>query len=52
VTHLAPAKRKVELAKLRAKRVRHLVKSMNGRAWSSIIEHKPNAENQTDKPVN
>ena len=52
VTHLAPAKRKIELAKLRAKRVRNLVQSIDGRAWSSIIKHKPIEAEPSGKPVN
>ncbi len=52
VTHLAPAKREIELAKLRAKRVRSLVKSIDGRAWSSIIEHKASQAGPDEKPVN
>ena len=52
VTHLAPAKRKVELAKLRAKRVRNLVESIDGRAWTSIIEHKVPTDSETGKPLN
>lgn len=52
VTHLAPEKRKIELAKQRAKRVRRLVQSIDGRAWTSIIEHKPTQAKQSVKPLN
>ena len=52
VTHLAPERRKVELAKLRAKRVRNLIETIDGRAWTSIIEHKKTNAAQPSETTN
>ena len=52
VTHLAPERRKVELAKQRAKRVRNLIETIDGRAWTSIIEHKQKETAQPSKTTN
>ena len=40
VTLLSPERRKVELATARAQRMRTLIRSIDGRAWSRIVEEK------------